>query len=55
MLTIKDVSNKYKISKNTIHKYLKIDPTFKACAVKPFNKWLFNEILLKQWIEKHLN
>lgn len=55
MLTIKDVSNKYKISKNTIHKYLNTDPTFKACAVKPFNKWLFDENKLNEWIYNKLN
>lgn len=51
MYTIKELSEKLNVSRQTIYNYLRNDDTFKACSTKPFNKYLFNEVMIKDWYE----
>lgn len=51
MYSIKELSNKLNCSRQTIYNYLKNDEEFKKCSCKPFNKYLFNEVMVKDWYE----
>jgi len=52
MYSITELAKKLDCTRQSIYNWLKKDTEFRACATKPFNKYIFNEVMIKEWYEK---